>query len=115
MAKQPVRQSLRQGQPLPPEWQVCDPCLGFDTFASRCHHLEATVQNERVNAQSATTDGARDGYFAQRFAGPGPERLQRSERGAEIDPNLGLGMVIGGQIHRCHLSLERCRIHRRGS
>ena len=86
--------------------------------ARRSHHLKAAVQQERMNLQPAPADGVRQGYLAQRFARPGPERPQRSEGGAEIDPDLRLGTVIGREIHRRHIGLqprdiERCRGRRR--
>ena len=115
VAEQLVGELARQLEPLPAEGQVSDRLVGSDGSAGRPHHLEATVQNEGVDLQLAALVSLGQGHLAQCLAGSGPECPQRSECGAEIDPDLGFGAVVGREFDGRQVGLQPCRVERHAS
>ena len=107
VAEHPVGERPGQPQPVPAERQVGRLLGTADHVAGDAHHLEATVQHQRMHVQAVATQGLRQEHLADRLAGTGPDRPQRPERRAEVDSGLGLGPVVGRHVSRrqasCHL------------
>ena len=113
MAKQPVGKPLGQVEPLPPEGQVGDPIFG-PCGASGSQNLKAAVQQERMNLQPVLADSVRQGHLAQRLPWPGPELSQRAKARTEVDSDLRLRAVVGGNVRRVETGLQLLDIQRRG-
>ena len=112
VAEQPVRQSVAQPEPLPGKRQVGDPVLGCVRIARRRHDLKAAVEHERMDVERALILPGGQHHLAERLAIPRPERGQCAEGGAEVDPDRGLGAVVGGQVHRREHGLHPVDIER---
>ena len=113
VAEQPIRQPVAQPEPLPGERQVGDPVLGCVRIARRRHDLKAAVEHERMHVERALLLPGGQHHLAERLAIPRPERGQCAEGGAEVDPDRGLGAVVGGQVHRRERGLAAVDIERR--
>ena len=102
-------------EPLPREGQIGDSFLAAVGVARRAEGLEAAVEHERVRVERAALEPGGERHLGNRLARPRPERVQRAEGGAEIDPDRGLGAVVGREVHRRERGLQALDIERRGS
>ena len=115
MADQPVRKPVAQPEPLPREGQIGDPFLAAVRVARRAEDLEAAVQHERMRVVGAALEPGRERDLGDGLALPRPERVDRAEGWAEIDPDRGLGAVVGGEVHRRERGLHSLDVERGGS
>ena len=79
MANHAIRQLAVQPESLPPERKIGGFAFGPGGAARGGHDLEAAVEQQWMDRKAAAGKLAGDGHFAHRFAGPGRQRVQRSE------------------------------------
>ena len=100
MAEQPVRQASRQPQVFPPKRQVSHAVIGAGLITRCGYNLETAVEKERMQVRAGALRGPGQRHFAQRLPRLRPDILQRAECRPQIDPDPGLGPVIGRQVNR---------------
>ena len=100
VAEQPVRQPARQPQVFPPERQVSHAVIGAGLITRCGYDLETAVEKERMQVRAGALRGPGQRHFAQRLPRPRPDILQRAECRPQVDPDPGLGPVIGGEVNR---------------